>query len=321
MGREFVINFLDSSLCSAAVWVYNEIDPYGKRGHSMEQFWQQTSSLLWSIIRRPTIVDILDIAIVAFLLYRLLMLTRDTRASQVLKGLGILFVLYWASDVLGFKALNWILNLVVNSGAVVLVVLFQKELRSALEQIGRASSTRLDRIRQGDPRVRIDMREKCISELTTAITNLSRRRVGALVVIEQQTGLKDVIESGTHIDAEISAPLIENIFEPNTPLHDGAVIIRSGRVLGAGCMLPLSRNVNLSKDLGMRHRAGIGMSENSDAVVAIVSEETGVITMAVNGKLRRGFTGEQLTQELKDYFIVEHEEKNDRKLPFFKVKK
>lgn len=176
----------------------------------------------------------------------------------MLKGLGILFVLYWASDVLGFKALNWILNLVVNSGAVVLVVLFQKELRSALEQIGRASSTRLDRIRQGDPRVRIDMREKCISELTTAITNLSRRRVGALVVIEQQTGLKDVIESGTHIDAEISAPLIENIFEPNTPLHDGAVIIRGYRVEAAACILTLSENTSISRELGTRAPRGAG---------------------------------------------------------------
>ena len=302
MGREFVINFLDSSLCSAAVWVYNEIDPYGKRGHSMEQFWQQTSSLLWSIIRRPTIVDILDIAIVAFLLYRLLMLTRDTRASQVLKGLGILFVLYWASDVLGFKALNWILNLVVNSGAVVLVVLFQKELRSALEQIGRASSTRLDRIRQGDPRVRIDMREKCISELTTAITNLSRRRVGALVVIEQQTGLKDVIESGTHIDAEISAPLIENIFEPNTPLHDGAVIIRGYRVEAAACILTLSENTSISRELGTRHRAALGISETTDSITLIVSEETGTISMARGGRLTRHLDGRFLRQTLESIY-------------------
>lgn len=268
----------------------------------MEQFWQQTSRLLWSIIRRPTIVDILDIAIVAFLLYRLLMLTRDTRASQVLKGLGILFVLYWASDVLGFKALNWILNLVVNSGAVVLVVLFQKELRSALEQIGRASSTRLDRIRQGDPRVRIDMREKCISELTTAITNLSRRRVGALVVIEQQTGLKDVIESGTHIDAEISAPLIENIFEPNTPLHDGAVIIRGYRVEAAACILTLSENTSISRELGTRHRAALGISETTDSITLIVSEETGTISMARGGRLTRHLDGRFLRQTLESIY-------------------
>ncbi len=265
----------------------------------MQQLWQQLSSLLWSIISRPTIADILDIIIVAFLLYKLLMLTRDTRASQVLKGLGVLFILYWASDWLGFKALNWILNMVVNSGAVVIVVLFQNELRRALEQIGRAGSTRLDRIRSGESR---RLQDHIVSELIGAMQNLSRRRVGALIVIEQQTGLQDVIESGSHIDAEISAPLIENIFEPNTPLHDGAMIIRGHRIEAAACILTLSEDTGISRELGTRHRAALGVSETTDCVALIVSEETGIISMARGGRLTRHLDARSLRQILEEIY-------------------
>ncbi len=265
----------------------------------MQQLWQQTSSLLWSIISRPTIVDIIDIVIVAFLLYKLLMLTRDTRASQVLKGLGILFVLYWASDWLGFKALNWILNMVVNSGAVVIVVLFQNELRRALEQIGRAGSTRLDRIRAGESQRHHD---RIATELVNAMLNMSRRRVGALIVIEQQTGLQDFIGSGTRIDAEISTPLIENIFEPNTPLHDGAMIIRGHRIEAAACILTLSEDTGISRELGTRHRAALGVSETTDCIAMIVSEETGTISMARNGRLTRHLDARTLRQTFDEVF-------------------
>ena len=178
----------------------------------MQQLWQQVTSLLWTIVSRPTIVDILDIAIVAFLIYKLLVIAKDTRASQVLKGIAVVFVLYWVSDWLGFKALNWILQLVVNSGAVVLVVLFQDELRRALERIGRASSA--SHIRAGEKK---ELGASVTEEIITALTRLSRRRVGALIVIERKTGLQDIIDTGTRIDSEISAPLIENIFEPNPP--------------------------------------------------------------------------------------------------------
>ena len=220
----------------------------------MEQLWQRTSSLLWSIISRPTVADIVDILIVAFLVYKLLALTRDTRASQVLKGLVMLFVVYWLSDWLGFRALSWILTLIVNSGPVVVVVLFQAELRRALEQIGRVSSTRFDRIRSG---AGVVTERTVVDELVTAMTSMSRRKVGALIVIEQQTGLNDVIETGTRVDAEITAPLIENIFEPNTPLHDGAMIIRGYRIVAAACILTLSEDTGISRDLGTRHRAAL----------------------------------------------------------------
>ncbi|MCL1965435.1 MAG: diadenylate cyclase CdaA [Firmicutes bacterium] len=262
----------------------------------MQQLWQNTSSLLWSVISSPTVSDILDIVIVAVLLYKLLTLTRDTRASQVLKGLGVLFVVYWLSDWLRFKALNWILQLVVNNGFVVIVVLFQSELRRALEQIGRAGSARM---RAGESN---KAKTGTVSELVAAMANLSRRRVGALVVIEQRTGLSDVAESGTRIDAEISAPLIENIFEPNTPLHDGAVIIRGNRIEAAGCILTLSEDTGISRELGTRHRAALGISETTDSITFIVSEETGIISMARGGRLTRHLDGRAMRQLLEEIY-------------------
>ncbi len=264
----------------------------------LQQLWQNASNLLWSVISSPTIVDIIDILIVAFLIYKLLTLTRDTRASQVLKGLGMLFIVYWVSDWLGLKALNWILNLVVNSGAVVIVVLFQSELRRALEQIGRAGSTRLDRIKSGEGQAQ----DSVVGELVAALTNMSRRRVGALIVIEQRTGLGDVIQSGTRIDAEISAPLIENVFEPNTPLHDGAMILRGKRILAAACILTLSQDTGISRELGTRHRAALGISETTDSVTLIVSEETGIISMARNGRLTRHLDARSLRQILEEIY-------------------
>lgn len=265
----------------------------------MQQIWQQTSSLLWSVISRPTIADIVDVLIVAFLVYKLLSLTRETRASQVIKGVVMLLVVYWVSDWAGLKALNWILTLVVNSGPVVIVVLFQSELRRALEQIGRAGSTKIGRIRSGDP----DKASKnVVEEFITALVDLSRKRIGALVVIEQKTGLNDVIETGTRLDADISAPLIENIFEPNTPLHDGAMIIRGERIVAAACILTLSEEAGISRDLGTRHRAALGISETTDAVALIVSEETGIISMARGGRLTRHLDARALRQVLEGIY-------------------
>lgn len=248
----------------------------------MAQLWQESISLIKSIFNRPSLVDVLDVLIVAYLLYKLLMLTRETRASQVLKGLGVLFVFSWLSELLGFTALNWIMKLIVNSGAVVVVVLFQPEIRRALEQIGRTNLW--EKVRPAEEKAE---RVHIIGELVTALSNLSRRRVGALIVIEQRTGLKDVVESGTTLDSLISAPLLENIFEPNTPLHDGAVILRDERITAAACILQLSEDTGISRELGTRHRAALGISETTDAISLIVSEETGIISMARGGKLTR----------------------------------
>ena len=247
----------------------------------MQTLWAQIQTVLWNVFNRPTIADVLDILIVAFLLYELLMLTKETRASAVLKGLVTLVVASWVSDLLGLTALNWVLLNVVNNGAVVLVILFQPELRKALEQLGRGAIHKTA--------VSADLEESghIVNEITSCLLTLSRRRVGALIVIEQRIGLKDVIETGTSLNSQISAALLENIFEPNTPLHDGAVVIRGPRIMAAACILSLSEGKGISRELGTRHRAALGVTETTDAISLIVSEETGTISVARNGRLTR----------------------------------
>ena len=247
----------------------------------MQTLWQQIQTVLWNVFHRPTLTDIVDILIVAFILYKLLMLTRETRASAVLKGLVMLIVAAWVSDLLGLTALNWVLLNVVNNGAVVLVILFQPELRKALEQIGKGA------LRTASPGADLEGNEAVVREITNCLLTLSRRRVGALIVIEQQIGLKDITETGTSLNSQISAALLENIFEPNTPLHDGAVVIRGTRILAAACILSLSEGKGISRELGTRHRAALGITETTDAISLIVSEETGIISMARNGRLTR----------------------------------
>ena len=265
----------------------------------MAGIWEQVQTFFWNIIHRPTWIDYVDIAIIAFLIYQLVLLTRQTRAIQVLKGLAMIIVASYVSELMGLTALNWLLRSILNNGVIVLLILFQPELRKALEQIGR--STKLDRSAQRDESERI------VDEITQCLLRLSRRRVGALIVFEQRTGLKDITESsGTAIDSIISAPLLENIFEPNTPLHDGAVIIRGQRIVSAACVLTLSNNPAISRDLGTRHRAGLGVSESTDAIVLIVSEETGIISMARGGKLTRHLDAESLRKLLGEMYHEEH---------------
>jgi len=247
----------------------------------MRTFLAQAESILWSIFNRPTLADAVDILIVAFLLYKLLMLTKETRASAVLKGLLVLFLATWISDLFGLTAMSWILTNVLSNGALVLVILFQPELRKALEQLGRGT------IRDSFLKGGEDASKQTINEIANCMMNLSRRRVGALIVIEQKIGLKDVVETGTTLDSQISAALLENIFEPNTPLHDGAVLIRGDRVMAAGCILSLSEGKGISHELGTRHRAALGISETTDAISLIVSEETGIISFAREGRLTR----------------------------------
>ena len=247
----------------------------------MQTFLTQVESILWSIFNRPTIADVVDIIIVAFLLYKLLMLTKETRASAVLKGLLVLFLATWISDLFGLTALSWILTNVLSNGALVLVILFQPELRKALEQIGRGT------IRDSLHKSKSEDTNQTVTEIVNCLMNLSRRRVGALIVVEQKIGLKDVVETGTTLDSRISAALLENIFEPNTPLHDGAVLIRGERIMAAGCILSLSEGKGISHELGTRHRAALGISETTDAISLIVSEETGIISFAREGRLTR----------------------------------
>ncbi len=226
--------------------------------------------------------DIIDIAIVAMVAYKLLGFIRETRAEQLVKGLFLLVAATVLSDVFNLYTLNWILKGLMTIGLLAIVVVFQPELRRGLEYLGRAKIIN-GTFREMDK----DIAKYITSEFVKAIEDCSAKKVGAPIVIEKDTSLNDIIETGTIIDADINKELICNIFYEGAPLHDGAMIIRGDRIRAAGCVLPLTQNKNLSKDLGTRHRAGIGITENSDALTIIVSEETGIISVASDGRLTR----------------------------------
>lgn len=266
----------------------------------MEDLWATVRNMIWNLTHRLGVIDVIDILIVAVVIYELLLLTRHTRGSALLKGLFLLLVIILISSLCGLKSLNWLLVAVLQNGALVLVILFQPELRKALERMGRSRI-----LTKGSRRKNIDEeRDTVIAEIVQTVVDLSRRRVGALLVFERQTGLEDVIETGTRLNAEVSAPLLENIFEPNTPLHDGAAVIRDDQVIAAACILPLAEASGVSRELGTRHRAAVGISENTDAAVVVVSEETGIVSMARDGALRRPLSTDELKAFLNDYYSI-----------------
>ncbi len=237
--------------------------------------------LLESIGQSVGITDVLDIAIITFLVYKLLGFIRETRAEQLAKGLLLLVVATIVSKWLHLYTLHWLLSSLISAGLIAIVVIFQPELRRALEYIGRS------RITNVFGEVDNEEAKRIVGQLVEAVSAMSASRTGALIVIEREISLNDIVETGTIIDAQINAQMIGTIFYEGTPLHDGAVIMRADKLHAAGCVLPLTQDKELSKELGTRHRAGIGITENSDALVIIVSEETGVISMAENGKLTR----------------------------------
>lgn len=265
----------------------------------MGDFWTSVRNMGWNLTHRLGVIDIIDILIVAIIIYELLLLTRHTRGSALLKGLFLLLVIVLLSNLLGLKSLNWLLVAVLQNGAIVLVILFQPELRKALERMGRSRLMNKGS-RKGDD----DDRDTTIAEIVQTVRDLSRRRVGALMVFERKTGLQDVVETGTALNAEISAPLLENIFEPNTPLHDGAVVILDDQILAAACILPLAEASGVSRELGTRHRAAIGITENTDAAVVVVSEETGIVSLAQDGALKRPLSIDELTEFLNSYYTT-----------------
>lgn len=228
------------------------------------------------------ITDAIDILIIAFVIYKVLGLIRKTRAEQLLKGVIVLVVATFVSDLLNLHVLHWILRGAMTLGAVAVLIVFQPELRRALEYMGRSKIMKT-------PLNQVDKQKgkQITSHIIRAIEGFSKDRVGALIVFEKENSLSDIMESGTVLDAEISDQLLGNIFYEGSPLHDGAVIVREGRVYAAGCVLPLTRSNVVSKELGTRHRAALGITENSDALVLVVSEETGVISMASEGQLSR----------------------------------
>ena len=251
----------------------------------------------WRYLTLIRITDLLDIAIMSFAIYKLLSLVRSTRAENILKGIVIFILALWLSSLLNLRGINYIMSYVVDWGVLALFIVFQPELRRGLEQLG-SRNIRLLRILA--PQQQSSELERAIDQTVLACTEMSKSRTGVLIVFERKILLNEVLRSGTTLDAAVSSELLKNIFFVKAPMHDGAVIIRNGRIGGAGCMLPLSKNVNLSRDLGMRHRAGIGMSENSDAVVVIVSEETGSISVAIGGMLKRHLMPETLEKLLKN---------------------
>ena len=253
--------------------------------------------------------DILDVIIIAFLVYKLLDLVRSTRAENILKGVVIFLLALWLSEIFHLNGIAYILGNMVQVGILALIILFQPEIRQILEKLG---SKNIRLLRAFTPAQQQTELEKAIDQTVIACSEMSQTKTGVLIVFERHIQLDDMVRSGTTLDAAVSSELLKNIFFVKAPMHDGAVIIRHGRILGAGCMLPLSKNVNLSRDLGMRHRAGIGMSENSDAVVVIVSEETGSISVAVGGMLKRHLMPETLSKLLRNELMPQPEEPEDK---------
>ncbi len=239
--------------------------------------------------------DFVDILILSFVVYQLLKVTKETRASSVLKGFGVLIVVAQIAEWLGLSGVAWLLNYIVGAGAIALVILFQPELRRALERLGAG------RLLDNTP-IRHALEEAdaahVADEIARAVQNMAKKRVGALIVLQRTNTLSNIVESGTVIDARLSHQIIENIFVPNTPLHDGAMIIHNDRIVAAGCFLPLAADTALASDLGTRHRAAVGMSETTDAMVIAVSEETGIISIAESGKLTRYLDAQTLRKSL-----------------------
>lgn len=254
------------------------------------------------------VTDYLDIAIMAFVAYNIFRLVESTKAASLLKGLFVFFAVLIASSLLQLNGINFILSSMVEIGVLALVILFQPEIRRILEEMG--SRRFIAFFTHGTENVNV--LEQTIGQTVLACTEMSQTRTGALIVFEREILLEDMIRSGTVLDAAVSNELLKNIFFVKAPMHDGAVIVRHGRVKAAGCMLPLSKNVNLSRDLGMRHRAGIGMSENSDAVIVIVSEESGSISVATGGMLKRHLKPETLENLLRNELLPQDELGEDK---------
>ena len=268
----------------------------------MELKFSQIPAFAGRYLLTLQITDVLDILIIAFLLYKLLTLVRSTKAASLLKGLLVFFAVLALSYICQLNGIYYILSKMMEMGVLALIILFQPEIRRILEQVGsRRIIAFFSHSEAGN------VMEQSIGQTVLACTEMSQSRTGALIVFEREIMLDELVRSGTVLDAAVSSELLKNIFFVKAPMHDGAVIVRDGRILGAGCMLPLSKNVNLSRDLGMRHRAGIGMSENSDAVVVIVSEETGSISVAIGGMLKRHLKPETLENLLRNELLPQED--------------
>ena len=286
----------------------------------MLYFLYDFGNSIWNVIKSMTIIDIIDIILITYIIYKGIKLIRETRAGQLMKGILLFIAIYIVSKEIGFKVLSFLLKNTLDIGLLAVLIMFQPELRRMLEKVGRANVSFLGFADTSD-----EMVEKwsvAIEAICESCEELSLTTTGALFVIERQTKLGEQIDTGTKVNAEPSKELFGNIFYPKTPLHDGAVIIRDGMVLAAACYLPKPQKEELvNKQLGSRHRAAIGMSENSDAIVIVVSEETGIISVADNGNLQRGLTVDELKSILDSKVIPKQKDNTNRKNRLRSLKK
>ncbi len=279
---------------------------------------------LWSIIKTIQFRDVVDILAIALLIFGCFKLIRETRAVQLLKGVLLLLAVYFLSSLFNLVMLSTLLRAFFEASVVIIAVIFQPEIRKALEQVGRSKNWKkyfrvFDTVgKSGDWETAV--RKSIVDAADTSVL-FSRSRTGALLVFERETMLSDIASTGTIVDATTSVALFGNIFFNKAPLHDGASIIRDGKLFAAGCILPLTSNKNVDSNLGTRHRAALGISEQSDAVVLVVSEETGVISLAVGGELTRDYTRETLIKKLNELLLDEFEQEDDKPRLFRKGRK
>ena len=272
--------------------------------------WQSVLESFFSAFnqfRTISFIDIIDILIVAYIIYRVMKLLKDTSAERLIKGIIILVGIMLLASMLHLTMISWLLQQALNVGLFAIVVVFQPELRRLLEQIGKGNFSRLI-----VPADAPDEVESMITATVSACADMSRTKTGALIVFERRERLGEIISTGTMVDAAPSAELIKNIFFKNSPLHDGAMIVRAGRVCAAGCVLPLSGNQSLSRDLGTRHRAAVGMSESADSVLVVVSEETGSISVAIGGMLKRHLSPDMLRKLLENELLDSEKQEKSR---------
>ena len=273
-------------------------------GPYFASLWQTVRLWILTTVGNIGVTDVIDMLIITFVLYKLVTFLRRSRLGRLARSILLFLAVVWISGRFNLMVINFVTSRAMEMGILALVVLFQPEIRQSLERFGRNNFFGLFEKEQDEQTL-----EGAIVQVVIACLQMAKEKTGALIVFERKVSLEDEIKTGTRLDARASSELLKNIFYDKAPLHDGAVVIRGGRLVSAGCMLPLSDNVNLSRDLGMRHRAGIGVSEKSDCVVVILSEETGAISVSVEGMLKRELTPDTFERLLRSVLIAEPEDK------------
>lgn len=274
----------------------------------MTEFFKSAFDAVAKLVLSVQWYDLVDIALVAFLLYYCIKLVRQTRAFHLVKGIVFMGGIYMVVSALNMSATSYLFSHIFGDIVIVMILLFQPEIRHAIESFGRGDFKKISLFFLKDSNTDNEETRTIANSIAKALSNMSDKRIGALIVIEGKTALNEIINTGSPIDSSISTVVIENIFFPKAPLHDGAMVIRDNRIHCAGCILPLTQS-DISKELGTRHRAALGMSENSDALVLVVSEETGAISIALNGKLERNLTLGEVMETVAEYLGSDDEQK------------